>query len=171
MCIRDSIYSSSPYIVEELYYEYYGDNTVTEEPLLTREEAEYVKESAPLTVACIDGFYPLSYVDPETGEPSGIFPDLARKIGEISGLEFILSAEPSGSRPEDLIKAGRADIAAGILFSQEKNRETGVQLTEIIMSQPSLVISNSGVNIFGLKDGVMALPCSCLLYTSMLSFR
>lgn len=76
-----NIYSSSPYIVEELYYEYYGDNTVTEEPLLTREEAEYVKESAPLTVACIDGFYPLSYVDPETGEPSGIFPDLARKIG------------------------------------------------------------------------------------------
>ena len=155
-----SIYSSSPYIVEELYYEYYGYNTVTEEPLLTREEAEYVKESAPLTVACIDGFYPLSYADPETGEPSGIFPDLARKIGEISGLEFILSAEPSGSRPEDLIKAGRADIAAGILFSQEKSRETGVQLTEIIMSQPSLVISNSGVNIFGLKDGVMALPCS-----------
>ncbi len=35
-----------------------------------------------------------------------------------------------------------------------------MQLTEIIMSQPSLVISNSGVNIFGLKDGVMALPCS-----------
>ncbi len=96
---------------------------MTEEPLLTREEAEYVKESAPLTVACIDGFYPLSYADPETGEPSGIFPDLARKIGEISGLEFILSAEPSGSRPEDLIKAGRADIAAGILFSQEKSRE------------------------------------------------
>ena len=91
--------------MEELYYEYYGYNTVTEEPLLTREEAEYVKGKRSINRGLYRRFFILSYVDPETGEPSGIFPDLARKIGEISGLEFILSAEPSGSRPEDLIKA------------------------------------------------------------------
>ena len=162
-CLNDAlrgIYSSSPYIVEELYHEYYGDIPVAEEPLLTREEAEYAKEIGPLTVACIDGFYPLSYIDDETGEPSGIFPDIARKIAELSGLDFQLAAEPAGSRPEALIEEGRADIVAGILFSQEKIGEMGVQLTEIITSQPSLVVLNSGVNLYELTDAVVALPYS-----------
>lgn len=156
----ENIFATSPYLVEELYHEYYGKMVLTQEPLFTREEAEYISRSNPLTVACIDGFYPLSYSEPETGEAAGIFPDLIRRLADISGLEFKLSVEPSGSRPERLIESGKADIVAGILFSQEKIQKPNVQLTDNITSQPALVVVNSGVNVYDLNNAVMALPYS-----------
>lgn len=155
-----NIYSTSPYIVEELYYEYYGHNTTSEEPLLTREEMEYIKEGQTFTVACIDGFYPLSYTDSETGEASGILPDIARKIGEISGLKLEMLAEPIGSRPEELMEGHRVNIVNGILFSQERIQKAGGQLTEILTAQPALAVVNSGVNIYELDKAVLALPYS-----------
>lgn len=155
-----NIYSTSPYIVEELYYEYYGHNSTSEEPLLTREEMEYVKEGQTHTVACIDGFYPLSYTDRETGEAAGILPDIARKIGEISGLGLEMIPEPIGSRPEDLMEGHQVNIVNGILFSQERIQKTGGQLTEILTSQPALAVVNSGVNIYELDKAVLALPYS-----------
>lgn len=155
-----NIYSTSPYIVEELYYEYYGNGSLTPEPLLTRHEAEYAKEKGPFTVACIDGTYPLSYLDFDSGEPAGIYPDLVRKIADISGLSLELISAPVGSIPEALIQDGKADIVVGILFSQEKIQETGMQLTEKLASQPSLIVVNSGVNIYKLEEGILALPYS-----------
>lgn len=155
-----NIYSTSPYIVEELYYEYYGHNSTSEEPLLTRDEMEYVKEGQTLTVACIDGFYPLSYTDRETGEASGILPDIARKIGEISGLRLEMVPEPAGSRPEILMEGHHVNIVNGILFSQERIQKAGGQLTENLTSQPALAVVNSGVNIYELDKAVLALPYS-----------
>lgn len=170
-----NIYSTSPYIVEELYYEYYGNGSLTPEPLLTRHEAEYAMNNGPFTVACIEGRYPLSYLDYETGEMSGIFPDLVRRIADISGLGLELVSAPVGSRPEELIREGKADIVVGILFSQEKIQETGMQLTESLTSQPSLIAVNSGVNIYKLDEGVLALPysykgCESLLPKELLRF-
>ena len=144
----ENLNSVSPYLEEELNQLYFGNNVFNSTPLITRAEAEYIEQMPALKVACIDGFYPLSYRDEKTGEPKGVLTDLTREIAKLSGLNLELVSVPMGNMPDQLIKEGQADLVSGVLFSQEMMEDSQVRFTDIVFTQPALLVKRSDVNVF-----------------------
>ena len=86
-----------------LYEEYYGHSQVSETPMFTREEAEYIAQAMPISVKLMMGSVPLSYWS-ETGEPDGIFVDFFKLLEEKSGLTFDIQLETDPTVMEQLTK-------------------------------------------------------------------
>ena len=165
----DSIHSEAPFLEDELYQEYYRSDEPDGKPPLTRDEAEYIQNMAPLTVACIDGYYPLSYADEDTGEPAGIYPDLVREVAALSGLKLQLISVPEGGIPDQLILDKEADMVAGALYSQEMIENPYIQLTDKLTSQKALLVTRQGTNVYDMDELTIVLPATYAHVQSLLS--
>lgn len=164
----ESIHSETPFLEDELYQEYYRYDEPDEKPPLTRAEAGYIQNMSPLTVACIDGYYPLSYIDEDTGEPAGIYPDLVRAMADVSGLKLQLISIPEGEISDQLILQNKADMVAGALYSQEMIENPYIQLTDTITSQKALLVTRQGVNVYDMEELTIALPITYAHVQSLL---
>lgn len=154
----ENIHAISPYFEEKLNQEFFENNSTAYDLMLTREEAEYIENMEPLRVACIGGFYPLSYRDETTGEPAGIYPALTTKIGEMSGLKLVNILVPDGSSPEEMILEGKADLVTGVPHIRETAQNSNVQLTSPIISQPVMLVVGPGAQGKKYEDLTLALP-------------
>ena len=85
----------------KLYDAYFGHSMVTEKPMLTREETEYVSTAEPIEVRLMLGSIPLSYKD-EAGNPDGIFVDFFRLLENKSGLKFDIQIVTDTTTMEEL---------------------------------------------------------------------
>ena len=84
-----------------LYEDYFGHSQVSETPMFTREETEYIANAMPIPVKLMLGSVPLSYLDSE-GNPDGVFVDFFRLLEEKSGLEFDIQIETDPTIMETL---------------------------------------------------------------------
>jgi len=81
-----AIKMEAPWFEAELTEQYYGNNLVSDGPLLTREEVLYVQSAEPVQIKLMQGSIPLSYMDGE--EPAGVFVRYLQLMEEYSGLTF-----------------------------------------------------------------------------------
>lgn len=77
----------NPGIEAELAQKYYGNNQISNSPLFTREESEYIAGRKPIRIRLMVGSQPLSYIDTERN-PHGIFVEYLKLLSEKSGLQF-----------------------------------------------------------------------------------
>lgn len=75
-----------PAVEAELTEKYYGMASISDSPMFTRQEAEYIEKAEPVSVKLMQGSKPLSYI--EDGEMDGVFVDYLNLLSEKSGLEF-----------------------------------------------------------------------------------
>lgn len=127
----DSIKGANPYFEFNLYQKYYGAGTAYSKPLFTREEAEYIRNAPPVSVGSLDGIYPVSYFNEETGKMDGITADILELIQKKSGLSFLQEPINSTERPIMGLKSGKYSLAAGILRSS------------VFLNDPEMVVSRN----------------------------
>jgi signal transduction histidine kinase/DNA-binding NarL/FixJ family response regulator/HPt (histidine-containing phosphotransfer) domain-containing protein len=94
---------------------------------LTDDEKQYIKRHkypAPPVRAALEPFnYPASIYNERESRWEGIFPDILRAVGELTGIRFELAAAPlaAGEAPEALLRASRVDLIAVPFTARERN--------------------------------------------------
>lgn len=163
------ITSSYPYFQTQLYQEYYAGKELGNGPLFTREESTYIAKSKTLVAICPEDLYPLSYQDNQTGEAKGILVDLTRKIGEISGLKIDFMPLPLGEAVEENLEETGADFVIGALACRELQESEEYQMSDILFSNDSFLITDTDERVSGDEDFTIALMPICKRYPSLLS--
>ncbi|MGN1157574.1 MAG: EAL domain-containing protein [Agathobacter sp.] len=87
----------------ELYSDYFGHSHVSDTPMFTREETEYIAKADPIPVKLMLGSIPLSYLNSD-GEPDGIFVEFFKLLEKKSGLKFDIQIETDATTMESLTK-------------------------------------------------------------------
>ncbi|MDO5560702.1 MAG: response regulator [Oscillospiraceae bacterium] len=117
-----------PEFIPKLYKKWYPDRAAVP---FTKEETQYIEDHPTITVGNLHNRYPFSSLDYETGELSGINEDILDLISGYSGLNFNSIAFELKEQPVSALKAGKCDIAAGILETAQFHSDR-----DIIVSDP-----------------------------------
>ena len=165
----DHLQSEVPDLAQKLAAEYFDTKTKDSRLLLTREEAEYIQNlSRPVKIGCVSSVVPMSYVDKDTGELTGIYPGLLNKISEKTDLSIEITALPENTDPEEAIKSGDYDFIAGVPFNQEFIDDQDVALTEGFFKSEYYMISRRGEDTNGISRPVIVMEQQFEKYKSMM---
>lgn len=110
-----NIKTEEPGFETQLQQKYYGDSQMSESPLFTREEHDYIQQAAPVKVKMIQDYAPLSYV--KDGKSSGLFVEYLNRIGQKSGLTFEYEID---IMPEGILKPEVSSPQRGRLVVRSK---------------------------------------------------
>jgi len=105
---------------------------------LTYEEQQWLDEHPVIYYAPDSAYAPYEYFD--NGEPKGIVLDLLKEIEAVSDLRFEYVEYESWGAVVDGAKKGSVDL---IFATKTKNRSEYLIFTEIVLSYPNIVVSNS----------------------------
>lgn len=84
--VLQQIKMEAPEYEVNLTEKYYGNNMVSDGPLFTREEAEYIAASEPVKIRLLANEVPFSYY--KDGQPTGILVRYLTLLSEYSGLDI-----------------------------------------------------------------------------------
>lgn len=136
--IRDSSYGI------KLYNKYFT-TSVSQLPVFTKEEQNYIDTAGTLKAVYEKSWIPLEYMDSETDEYSGMAADIFEKISQNTGLKFEFIPQQSYS---DVLKAGKngtADIVCTVDCDYLWAEENGLITTSYYLRAPIVMISaNNG---------------------------
>ncbi|MBW3695803.1 transporter substrate-binding domain-containing protein [Vibrio sp. T187] len=80
------------------------------------------KHCQQIKVGSTNGWYPVTYVDPQTNLPSGIAHDLIQLIGERLALPIIIDTETPWKRLLHKVEEGTLDMVSAIYLTHERER-------------------------------------------------
>lgn len=141
---QENINTFFPNFQNQLFEQYYGASAASNEPLLTREEADYIKHSDPVLVGCIGGLVPLCYRDQKTGEADGMLPAMIHILGERSGLKLkCVLLENETNAMEDL-KNSQIDLLVGIPNEPYMWTDSSVWISEPLLKENLIMIARPG---------------------------
>lgn len=156
----DNIKSLNPYFEGDLYAKYYSTSASTTKPLLTREEAEFIKSQPVITVGNIQDCAPVSYFNPKTQEFSGITIDILNLISKETGLNFQYKPIPSNTCGANYLESNDVDLVAGVFYDEELEDGKKLILTQPFLTS-SLAMVGKGNKSFNPSDNItMAIPKS-----------
>lgn len=114
-----------PFILASLYETYYGRPS---EKLIgtTREEHDFIQSKTPIRVVCDAGNFPISYMDEDTGEYSGIYADALKLIEQESGLIFEFIPLDKYKNSWEMLQNGEADMSANMYLDDELKQKFGL---------------------------------------------
>lgn len=95
----------NPEFEGKLLSKYFGHTHISEAPLYTLEELEYIENLEPITIKMMKTSAPLAYI--KDGEPTGIFIEYLKLLSEKSGVKFeyeIVEQEEFFEAQENLIR-------------------------------------------------------------------
>ena len=139
------MYAAMPNIDSLLMEKYYladGGNVA-----FTAEEQAVISASAakPVTVGILSETPPLCYLDEATGEYIGISMEVLRLVCENTGLHMEFQPlDLSVNAPVGYLRAGETDLVAGILKVQTFINDTGLVLSDGIVSESVVMVGRKG---------------------------
>lgn len=148
---------ADPYFEAHLFERYYGSSAAENDTMYTRSEVEYIKTAGVITVGSLPNRYPLSSLNPETGEVEGITEDILRKIADISGLTFDFQALPIEKMPIRALKEKQYDLVAGVVYVDEFLQDPELSLTDPFLASRLVVVVRRGYEYNGKKHTKVAL--------------
>lgn len=137
------ILESRPFFNADLYETYFGkiyENAVG----WTREEANFIKESPPLKLACDKGVFPLEYIDLKTGEYKGVYADMLRLIEKNSGLKFEFIQTESYSKSRKLLEDGKVDLISKAYTDNGSLENEELRITASYYTADNMLIGKLG---------------------------
>lgn len=130
-----------PELETELISEYY-DSKLDKSLLLTSAEQKYLQQKQTITVGYLDGHYPFSYTDEETGEFAG----LSRYLLESSLLWTGITLEYREYKNHDAahaaLESGEIDIQAYCIQSHETHHGDPIKELTAYVHLPLVVVSD-----------------------------
>lgn len=139
----------------DLYEKYYGTATPQSSLNLTREEADYIKNSPVLRVAFPTNMQPMAYTDKETGLVTGITPTMLDLVAEKSGLrfEYVTLEGKSSQYTYDYFREHDIDLMAGIEVNQFNQNIAGLALTKPYFEATKVLVGRQG-EMFSTTDAL-----------------
>lgn len=130
----EKIKVETPNFEMKLYEHFYSEKMLSQIPLFTREEVNFIKQSKALTVGSLPDRYPLSFFNAETQKLEGITEDFLALIAEKSGLKLECRPMDLVTWPIQALREKKYDLVAGVLRTDTllaaKDIFTTVPLTE-----------------------------------------
>lgn len=106
----EEMFSRDPEMIAE-QYGYLANRQLYGEMLLTRGEAEYIKNHPVLRVAVFTNRKPLSWYDEKTKSFNGVAVKMMARLAEITGLRFEYVPAAKGESPREMLKHSDIDLA------------------------------------------------------------
>lgn len=97
--VLQQIKMEAPEFEVSLTEKYYGNNLVSDGPLFTKEEAEYIAVLEPIKVRLMADSVPLSYY--RDGEPAGILVRYLMLLSEYSGLDITIEMDVTSNSMDE----------------------------------------------------------------------
>lgn len=146
------------YFEADLYDKYFGDSTAEKDLQLTREEAEYIKDSGTIQVALQSNRFPLAYMDEDSKELKGIYIAAMDQISKMSGLNFHYIPVNGVVPAADYLKNTDAKLFAGLYSSNTKEFSSDLMTSQSFMPSTITMVGRSGSNIDTNGEFVIAIP-------------
>ncbi|MEA5084095.1 MAG: transporter substrate-binding domain-containing protein [Lachnospiraceae bacterium] len=156
----DNIKSLNPYFESNLYAKYYSTSASSTKPLLTREEAEFIKRQPVITVGNIQDCSPISYYNPKTQEFSGITIDILNLISKETGLKFQYEPIPSNTCPSEFLEGNNVNLVAGAFYDEELEDGKKLILTQPYLTSSLAMVGKSNKSFNSSHALTMAIPKS-----------
>ncbi len=150
------ISASNQYFAADLYEKYYGDNS-TSSLLLTREEAQYIKNNPVIKVGLLSNREPLSYMD-EDGKAAGMTVDLMNLIAEKTGLQFEYSFLGIGQTGMDFLTNTDAKLVAGVMASAFSALNPTLLQSNTLQEGSVVFVGKNGTSFGPTENLTVALP-------------
>lgn len=137
------ILTEDPNFQSDLYQMYYAapDNKIW--PEFTRQEATFIQEADPITVAVATGRFAWA-MEEEEGDTSGITAEVFRQLEIISGLQFEFIKGQNQETPLELMQQGTARLAGGVMRPEGEVVLDRCILSESYMSGSIVAVSQKG---------------------------
>lgn len=146
---------NQPFLMADLYEKYY-ERPMLELTGVTREEYEFMKNKGSVRVVCDANGYPVEYIDPETGEYSGVYADAMKLLSEYSGLTFEFAPQEDFRSAWDLLSKGEADMSAGVFINPVLAQQHGISYSDYYMDADYTMVGRE--NTVLPDNAVIALP-------------
>jgi len=140
------IKENSPRFELTLNQKYYGESPFVQ-PLFTRNEVDYIKTHAIITVGTVVNRYPISYIDETSGALTGITEDIMALISKKSGLQFDIKPIPTGNTPIELLRQGQYDMVAGIMADVDKQHDNTLALSSPFLTGQLVLVGKKSQNL------------------------
>ena len=115
---------------------------------LTRGEADYLRFHPTVRVISFSDRYPISYLDGETGKPTGILVDLMELVSARTGLKFEYEAAQQGAVLADelLNSVNNADLAVGLIHNGAYRNGKNLRMSRPILDNTFVIIGRKGAS-------------------------
>lgn len=129
----DALSSKHPLFQSQLNQRYFNDfNRIP----FSRTELDFINQSEPLNIACLNGFMPFSYIDPETQNINGVVTGIFERISQISGLKFNYVPMPVGGSSPKFLSDYKIDLISGV-----ENDKSETLYGDSFFTEPYLILS------------------------------
>lgn len=137
------IQSINPYYSQKLYKRYYYDVASFSSISLTRDDAKFISQCPPITVAFIPDRYPSSALD-RNGHAIGVLTDIFKFISKGSGLKFNFIVLPKLEKPKDYLSSHPDSIVAGVLLKNPALMTSDFTLSKSIFTGSIVLVCKRG---------------------------
>ncbi|WP_050636251.1 EAL domain-containing protein [Candidatus Stoquefichus sp. SB1] len=149
------IHDNTPYFEMELYNQYYSQCAYSTQPLLTREEIEYIQKQKTISIGLFDNLYPYSYVN-ENHQQAGILIEMMDKISEKTGLNFTYHFVSSDKESESFVK-NQQGLFCGALKDTKDIISGKYWSSQSILDVDQVIVSHKNTYIEDFNQSTIAL--------------
>lgn len=146
---------SQPGYENQLFSKYYPGSAWIS---YTRDELEFIRSAPVICVAMYDGRSPISSM--EGSGFVGISADLVRWLEEDTGLDFEFVRIPEGIAPELFLESGKADLVAGIRYTDDVVKNSSLVVTDPYFDGELVLIGRKGEDFSDSEHKRAAVPMS-----------
>lgn len=132
-----------PEYQNELFAKYFPTFSNTQ---LTYEEREYASKMPEIAVGFVTNQAPLSYVDPATGELSGITRGILDHVEATTGLKFRYEALPEGEVTYDYLNENHIYVLANVEYNDINNDISALHLTSPYLESERVLVAKDGLD-------------------------
>ncbi|WP_049945614.1 EAL domain-containing protein [Candidatus Stoquefichus massiliensis] len=153
-----TIQESSPYFEMDLFNRYYSNSAYSTQPLLTREEVEYIQKQKTIPVGMLADSFPFAYKD--NNKQDGILIKILNKISEKTGLTFEYQSMYSNAESQAFMKEDSSRLFCGA-FKHSKEVISGKYWSsQSILDVDQVIVSKKNSYIENFNDATIALTFS-----------
>lgn len=162
------IKTEAPGFENELADKYYG---LYNETPFTKKELEFAENAPVYTVACPADTEPVSFLDEQTGEVSGITRDILDEVARISGLNFRYVPLPAGEIDYDTLRSLKVDLAADIEYNSLNAFSDGLRLSIPYFEAKKVFVGKKGMQFDKQDSMALALPTGSVTLPQIVKTR
>ena len=129
------------------YYESKLDKAV----LLSTDEKDYLQEKGSLIVGYLDGHYPFSYTNPETGDFAGLSRAVLEKALLWTGIELVYQRFETHEEASSALRDGRIDMKAYCIQPQQAAEHERINVLDAYAHLPLVLVTNGATSFEGIK--------------------
>ena len=129
------------------YYESKLDKAV----LLSTDEKDYLQQKGSLIVGYLDGHYPFSYTNPETGDFAGLSRAVLEKALLWTGIELVYQRFETHEEASSALRDGRIDMKAYCIQPQQAAEHERINVLDAYAHLPLVLVTNGATSFEGIK--------------------